>query len=122
MPVPQASNSFRQIGTEQKRLVGLVRSRKIMAQHMVGGTFTLTKLGMYPVDSFQALINPPQVAVLSVGRSKRIAVPGDCEGVLFQPRMTLGLTLDHRVADGAVGAAFPRDLIARIEDFDTEAS
>ncbi len=114
--------SLIQIGVERNRLVELVRSRKITAQHMAGGTCTITNLGMYPVDSFTALINPPQAAILSVGRIVQTAVPANDGGVLFQPRMMLGLTLDHRVADGAAGAAFLKDLITRIECPDTEVS
>ena len=77
---------------------------------------------MFPVDCFAALINPPQVAILSVGRIQRTAAPGDEGGIVFRPRMTFGLTLDHRAADGATGAAFLKDFIARIETSDKEAT
>lgn len=117
-----AELSLSQIGTERKRLVDLVRSRTITTQDTAGGTFTITNLGMFPVDSFAALINPPQVAILSVGRIQHTAVPGDEGGIVFRPRMTFGLTLDHRVADGAAGAAFLKDFIARIEKPDREAT
>jgi len=114
--------SLKQIGTERKRLVELVRSRMITAKDMAGGTFTITNLGMFPVDSFTALINPPQAAILSVGRIQQIAVQGDRGDLVFCPRMTFGLTLDHRVVDGATGAAFLKDFIGRIENFDMETT
>ena len=109
------SLSLRQISDERKRLMELVRSRKITEQDISCGTFTISNLSMYPVDSFTALLNPPQVAILSVGRMQNIATPTDDGGSVFRPMMTLGLTLDHRVVDGAAGAVFLRHLIARIE-------
>ena len=107
--------SLGQINAERKRLMGLVRSQKITEQDTSGGTFTITNLSTYPVDSFTALLNPPQAAILSVGRIQETAAPADDGGVVFRPRMTFGLTLDHRVVDGAAGAVFFRHLIARIE-------
>ena len=77
---------------------------------------------MYPVDSFEALINPPQAAILSVGRIQQLAVPADGGSVVFRPTMTLGLTMDHRVADGAAGAAFLKTLITRTESLDKETT
>ncbi len=113
--------TLEQIGVERRRLVELVRSRRITDTHTRGGTFTITNLGMYPVDYFQALINPPQAAILSVGRVQNVAAPVDGGGVVFRQRMSLGLTLDHRVADGAAGAAFLKDLITQLENMDLEA-
>ena len=107
--------SLGQISTERKRLMDLVRSRKITEQDTLGGTFTITNLSMYPVDSFTALLNPPQAAILSVGRVQQIAAPAADGSVVFRPRMTFGLTLDHRVVDGTAGAVFLRHFIARIE-------
>ena len=112
--------SLQQISMERKRMVQLVRSRKIATEDMAEGTFTITNLGMYPVDSFEALISPPQAAILSIGRIQQKAMPADERGVVFQPTMTLGLTMDHRVADGAAGAAFLKDLITHIESLDKE--
>lgn len=107
--------SLRQISVERKRLVEAVRSRRITERDTSGGTFTITNLGMFPVDSFTALLNPPEAAILSVGRIQKVAAPADGGGVVFRPMITFGLTLDHRVVDGAAGAAFLRDLIARME-------
>ena len=109
------SLSLGQISVERKRLMDLVRSQKITEQETTGGTFTITNLSMYPVDSFTALLNPPQAAILSVGRIREVAARADDGGVVFCPMMTFGLTLDHRVVDGVAGAVFLRHFIARIE-------
>ena len=109
------SLSLGQISVERKRLMDLVRSQKITEQETTGGTFTITNLSMYPVDSFTALLNPPQAAILSVGRIREVAARADDGGVVFRPMMTFGLTLDHRVVDGVAGAVFLRHFIARIE-------
>ena len=109
------SLSLRQISAERKRLMDLVRFQKITEQETSGGTFTITNLSTYPVDSFTALLNPPQAAILSVGRIREVATPDEDGGVVFRPTITFGLTLDHRVVDGVAGAVFLRHLIARIE-------
>ena len=112
--------SVSQISTERNRLVDRVRSRRINEDETRGGTFTLTNLGMYPVDRFEALLSPPQAAILSIGRIHQMAFPAEERGVAFQPVVEFGLTLDHRVVDGAVGAAFLRDFINRIETITPE--
>jgi pyruvate dehydrogenase E2 component (dihydrolipoamide acetyltransferase) len=114
--------SLHQIGAERSRLMELVRARKIAEQDTLGGTFTITNLSMYPVDGFAALLNPPQAAILSVGRVQHVASPAADGGVVFRPRMTFGLTLDHRVVDGVAGAVFLRHFIARIERLKMEES
>jgi pyruvate dehydrogenase E2 component (dihydrolipoamide acetyltransferase) len=112
--------SVSQISTERNRLVERVRSRRINEDETRGGTFTLTNLGMYPVDRFEALLSPPQAAILSIGRIRQKAFQvGEC-AVGFQPVIEFGLTLDHRVVDGAAGAAFLRDFINRIETITPE--
>jgi len=112
--------SVSQISVERNRLVQTVRSRRINEEDTRGGTFTLTNLGMYPVDRFEALLSPPQAAILSIGRIHHMASPAAEGGVAFQPVIEFGLTLDHRVVDGAAGAAFLRDFINRIETITPE--
>jgi len=75
---------------------------------------------MYPVDRFEAMLSPPQAAILSIGRIHQMAFPAEEGGVAFQPVVEFGLTLDHRVVDGAVGGAFLRDFINRIETITPE--
>ena len=67
------------------------------------GTFTISNLGMYGISEFQAIINPPECAILTIGRAEKRAVPGK-DGVAFADYMTFGLACDHRVIDGALGA------------------
>jgi pyruvate dehydrogenase E2 component (dihydrolipoamide acetyltransferase) len=112
--------SVSQISAERNRLVERVHSRRINEDDTREGTFTLTNLGMYPVDRFEALLSPPQAAILSIGRIHTMAFPVGEGGVGFQPVIEFGLTLDHRVVDGAAGAAFLRDFINRIETITLE--
>ena len=112
--------SLSQIGEERKRLVDLVRSRSVLTNELEGGTFSVTNLGMFPVDRFDALLYPSQAGILSVGRIQQLAVSGDNGQIYLGPFIELGLTLDHRVADGAAGAAFLKDLIDKIENLRLE--
>lgn len=114
--------SASQISTERNRLVERVRSRRINEDDTSGGTFTLTNLGMYPVDRFEALLSPPEAAILSIGRIGQTAFPVGEGAVEFQQVIEFGLTLDHRVVDGAAGAAFLRDFINRIETITREGA
>ena len=82
---------------------------------MQGGTFTISNLGMYGVDSFTAIINPPQAAILAVGRIVDRVV--GVEGLpAVRPMLTLALSCDHRVVDGARGASFLQALAETIEE------
>jgi pyruvate dehydrogenase E2 component (dihydrolipoamide acetyltransferase) len=98
------------IQQEVDRLAALAREGKLTLDQVSGGTFTVTNLGMFGVDSFTAIINPPQVAILAVGRTVRSFVP-DAEGKpILKPLLTMTLSADHRVVDGAHAAHFLRDL------------
>jgi len=79
------------------------------------GTFTITNLGMYGINEFQAIINPPESAILSVGTVEKKAVP-DGQGVQFADYITFGLACDHRVIDGAYGARFLALLAEKLEN------
>jgi pyruvate dehydrogenase E2 component (dihydrolipoamide acetyltransferase) len=81
---------------------------------IAGGTFTLSNLGMYGIDAFSAIITPPQAAILAVGAiaDRVVAVDGK---PAVRPMMTLTLSSDHRVADGARAALFLDDLVAAIQ-------
>jgi pyruvate dehydrogenase E2 component (dihydrolipoamide acetyltransferase) len=88
---------------------------RIAPEHLSGGTFTLSNLGMYGIDRFQAIINPPEAAVLAVGRMREMPWPV-CGGVALRPIMNMRLSIDHRVLDGATAAPFldeARDLLER---------
>jgi len=81
-----------------------------------GGTFTISNLGMFGVEQFVALLNPPQAAILAVGAIEPKAVPTDDGGFEARPLMTLTLTCDHRSLDGATAADFLRTVKAFLEE------
>ncbi len=101
--------SLREIGSETKDLATRARSGKLTPDEFTGGTFTVSNLGMFGIDNFTAVLNPPEAAILAVGSTADEPVVIDGE-VTVRARMRLTLTVDHRVLDGATGAAFLRDL------------
>src|SRR3984893_14283953 len=86
------------------------RAHRLRPRDLANGTFTISNLGMFQVDSFSAIITPPQAAILAVGALSDRVVPvaGRAE---VRPMLTLTLSADHRVLDGAKAAAFLRDLV-----------
>lgn len=94
-----------QIAARRAEVVARAQAGKLRLEDVQGGTFTLSNLGMYGVDAFNAIVNPPQAAILAVGRiaERVVAVNGQ---VSVQPMMMLTLSCDHRVLDGARGAQF----------------
>jgi pyruvate dehydrogenase E2 component (dihydrolipoamide acetyltransferase) len=107
VPVVRAANrkALKEIAQENRVLAERARSGKLTPNEVSGGTFTLTNLGNLGIDSFTPIINPPQAAILGIGRIvERIARRG--ADLVWQQVMTLSLTFDHRVIDGAPAAAF----------------
>jgi pyruvate dehydrogenase E2 component (dihydrolipoamide acetyltransferase) len=94
------------IAREARELIGKVRDGSITPPELGGGTFSVSNLGMYGIESFTAIINPPQAAILAVGALKKKAVVDDSGRVV--PRDMMGVTLicDHRILYGADGAEF----------------
>ncbi len=90
------------------------RNGKLVREEITGGTFTVSNLGMYGIDQFDAIINPPQVAILAVGAARERVIARSGAAVVAKVA-TLTLSCDHRVVDGAVGAAFLADLRACLE-------
>ena len=106
-----AALGIEEIATESRRLVDLARDGRLPMDEMVGGSFTVTNLGMFGISSFSAIINPPQVAILAVGAVERRVVPVDEAGALgVRPMLSLNLAADHRAIDGAMGARFLQHL------------
>jgi len=97
------------IGAEIKDLAARARAGRLKLDEMTGGTFSVSNLGMYGIDAFTAVLNPPEAAILAVGSTVDEAVVVDGE-VQVRPRTRLTLTVDHRVLDGAGAAAFLREL------------
>jgi pyruvate dehydrogenase E2 component (dihydrolipoamide acetyltransferase) len=100
------SKSLRQISAEAKVLIGKARDKKLTPDEMTGNTFTITNLGMYGLDSFFGIINPPNGAILSIGATVKKPVVDDNDNIVVGQRMKVGLSCDHRVVDGAIGAQF----------------
>jgi pyruvate dehydrogenase E2 component (dihydrolipoamide acetyltransferase) len=104
-----------QIAVERAALVERARAGQLSPDDLAGGTFTLTNLGMYRVDSFHAILNPPQSAILAVGRiaERPIAIGGQ---LAVRRTVVLTLSCDHRVLDGVLGARFLGRVAELIED------
>ena len=96
-------------------LVSRAREAKLRTEDLDGGTFTISNLGMFGVDQFVAVLNPPQASILAVGRTREQVVPQEGELVVL-PLMTATLTCDHRAVDGATGAEFLGTIKAFLED------
>ncbi len=103
--------SLREIVARRVELVKRAQGGTLQLEHVRGGTFTLSNLGMYGVDAFTAVLNPTQAALLAVGRITDRVVPVEGRPSV-QPVMILSLACDHRVADGARGAQFLERLVA----------
>ena len=98
-----------EIAVERKQLTERARSGHLRPSDVVGGTFTISNLGMYGIDAFNAIITPPQAAVLAVGRIADRVVPVNGQPGI-RPMLTMSLSSDHRVVDGAQAALFLSDL------------
>jgi pyruvate dehydrogenase E2 component (dihydrolipoamide acetyltransferase) len=114
--------SLREIAQETQRLANLAREGKLTQEDVTGGTFTVTNLGMYGVDAFTPIINPPEVAILGIGRIVEKPARGPQGGVLWRQVLTLSLTFDHRAVDGAPAAAFLQAVSKQLEDTTTLTS
>ena len=94
-----------QIAEEVRDLAGRARDKKLSPEEYSGSTFSVSNLGMFGIDHFTAVLNPPGAAILAVGASKSVLVPADNDrGFVKETQMSVTLTCDHRVIDGAVGA------------------
>jgi len=110
-----SSKSISNISTERRELTERARAGRLRPADIAGGTFTISNLGMYKVDAFSAIITPPQAAVLAIGSISDRVVPVDGKpGV--RPMMTMTLSSDHRVVDGARAAEFLSDLANAVRD------
>jgi len=112
------TKTVRDLSSEIKKLAELGRNRKLKADQMTGSTFTISNLGMFGVKDFSAIVNPPESAILAVGGTTWQPVVKDVGGrkeIVPAQVMTLTLSADHRVVDGATGAKFLQELKAILE-------
>jgi pyruvate dehydrogenase E2 component (dihydrolipoamide acetyltransferase) len=107
--------SLGDIAVRRRDLTERARTNKLQPADITGATFTVSNLGMYHVDSFTAIIVPPQAGILAVGAmtDRVVPVPG---GIGVRPMMTITVSCDHRVVDGARGAAFMHDLVEALQN------
>lgn len=112
------NKSVTEIATEVKELATRARARKLAPADYHGGTTAISNLGMYGIDEFSAIINPPQSSILAIGAATEEFVPVDRKPVLMT-RMRCTLSCDHRAIDGAVGAQLLQEFRALIENPDT---
>jgi pyruvate dehydrogenase E2 component (dihydrolipoamide acetyltransferase) len=106
--------TLRQVAEQIRTLAGRARQGKLSADEMQLGVFTITNLGAFGIDAFTPIINMPQVAILGVGAIVREPAVVDGQ-IVVRDRLTLSLTFDHRVVDGAPAARFLKDLRQGIE-------
>jgi len=107
--------SLSQIGAEARELAGRARERRLKPEEYTGATFSVSNLGMFDIDEFTAVINPPEAGILAIGAM--VAKPVVVEGaVMVRRRLRMTMSCDHRVIDGATGAAFLRTLKQMLEN------
>ena len=104
------------ISVHAKSLIEKARSKKLKPDEMSGSTFTVTNLGMFGIDFFSGIINPPNAAILSIGASIKKPVVAQDGSIQSGETMTIGLSCDHRLIDGAIGAQFLSVLTANLEN------
>ncbi len=100
------TKSLRQISAEAKDLIKKARGKKLKPDEMSGSTLTVTNLGMFGISDFYGIINPPNAAILSIGATVKTPIVDENDQIVIGQRMKIGLSGDHRVIDGAVGAQY----------------
>jgi pyruvate dehydrogenase E2 component (dihydrolipoamide acetyltransferase) len=117
-PVIRAAQnkSLREISETAKDLAHRARNKRMKPEEFQGGTFTVSNLGGMGIDSFSAVINPPQGFILAAGKITKAPVVDDCDQVVVGHRMSLTMSCDHRVIDGALGAEYLKELRHLLEN------
>jgi pyruvate dehydrogenase E2 component (dihydrolipoamide acetyltransferase) len=106
--------SLQELAKQSRELAEKAQKKKLFPLDYEGGTFTVSNLGMFGVDNFIAIINPPQCAILAIGQVAARVVPHG-EGIAVRPMMTMSLSADHRVVDGAIAARFLQEVKKLLE-------
>ena len=114
--IPHAEGlGLQEIAARRAEIVERAQNGKLIPDDLSGGTFTISNLGMFGIDKFNAIVNPPQAAILAVGRIAERVVPVNGQ-TSVQPMMALTLSCDHRVVDGARAAQFMQTLVGYVEE------
>ena len=111
----QRRKGVSEIATEVRELAQRAKDKKLKPDEYTGATFSISNLGMFGIDEFSAIINPPESAILAVGAMTDTVVAENGQPVV-RPRMRMTMSCDHRVIDGATGARFLQTLRAYLED------
>ncbi len=117
-PVIRAAQnkSLREISEQVKDLASRARNKRMKPEEFQGGTFTVSNLGGMGIDSFSAVINPPQGFILAVGKVTKVPVIDDSDQIVVGHRMSITMSCDHRVIDGALGAEYLKELRHLLEN------
>ncbi|HLW36290.1 MAG TPA: pyruvate dehydrogenase complex dihydrolipoamide acetyltransferase [Chthoniobacterales bacterium] len=117
-PVIRAAQnkSVREISAIAKDLASRARNKRMKPEEFQGGNFTVSNLGGMGIDSFSAIINPPQGFILAVGKVIKAPVVDDCDQIVVGQRMSITMSCDHRVIDGALGAEYLKELRHLLEN------
>ena len=110
------SKSLREISELAKDLAYRARNKRMKPEEFQGGTLTVSNLGGMGIDSFSAVINPPQGFILAAGKITKVPVIDDCDQIVVGHRMSLTMSCDHRVIDGALGAEYLKELRHLLEN------
>ncbi len=110
------TKSLREISELAKDLAHRARNKRMKPEEFQGGAFTVSNLGGMGIDSFSAVINPPQGFILAVGKITKMPVIDDCDQIVVGHRMSLTMSCDHRVIDGALGAEYLKELRHLLEN------
>jgi len=110
------ARSISALSAEMKELAARARARKLAPRDYQGGSFAISNLGMMGIESFDAVINPPHAAILAVGAGMKKPVVNKAGEIAAATVMSMTLSVDHRVIDGALGAEFLRALIEHLEN------
>ncbi len=110
------AKTLRHISAETKALAAKAKAKKLKPEEFTGGTFCVSNLGMFGIDRFSAIINPPNAAILAVGGTRKVPVVNARDQIEIGYRMVLTLSCDHRVVDGAMGAEFLSALREMLEN------
>ena len=104
------------ISKEARELIDKARAKKLTPEEMTGSTFTVTNLGMFGINNFYGIINPPNAGILSVGGTFKKPVVDEHDNIVVGHRMSIGISGDHRVVDGAVAAMYLQALAEILEN------
>ena len=117
-PVIRAAQnkSLREISELAKDLANRARNKRMKPEEFQGGSFTVSNLGGMGIDSFSAIINPPQGFILAVGKINKMPVTDNCDQIVVGHRMSIWMSCDHRVIDGALGAVYLKELRHLLEN------